>query len=292
METNEDRQRAEFKNMCFGFEGINRRILNEIMDYAPANIKQIYESILTIVPLIKKLELNVDIVPLLKSENGIYWSDYAYEYLDDNFFDKDYMYFTIYLNNDGCVNVNHDILISYSSLTKEKKCSLLSLFYQYLPSNFDWDGDNNRVMTIKYDLIDNPIKLDFDLLSSDDTYPLLQVFIAFEITNDYDLFDYIDKDNIITEIEGIFNNNKITCSYGNCDIEIRATRVNITELTQIYHTLTSILSKVKRKQKENFGVRKCKFYYYDTRDENKVKTCAINCDPQVKDRFFDFDKYL
>ena len=57
------------------------------------------------------------------------------------------------------------------------------------------------------------------------------------------------------------------------------------------HVQTDPQSK-KRKHKNDFGVKRCKLYHYKSKEDIDGKKYIINCDPQVKDRFFDFDKYL
>lgn len=298
METEEDRQKIELRNIFkrefFGFDEINRDILDNIIFGidTPENVKDIYSIIIKLIPLIQDLGFNVDIVPLIKSDDGVYWSDYATSYLEDNFFDKDFMYFTIYLESGGNkINIKKDISVDFSFLTKDMKCNILQLFYESLPNNFDWNGDNNKVMIIKYSSIENPVKLDFDQLNDDDTFPLLRVYIDFETTKDYGLFDYMENVNIVNEIENMFPN-KISCSYGDFDIDVDARRVNFTEVNQIYKSLQTILRKVKRKSKNDFGVKKCKFYYYESKSTNEPKKYVINCDPEIKDKFFGLDKYL
>ena len=303
METEEDKQRQEliqtFKRDFFGFDVIDEEKLSFIINKTQnENVKNVYKCINVIIPLIRKMGFNVDIVPLPISEDGVYWSDYADTYLNEkykhqnDFFLKDFMYFTVYLDERANINVNRDISISFSELIKEQKCSILALFYEHLLNNFSWNGDNNKIMSITYEPIENPTKLNFDLLRSDDRFPLLHVFISFRITKDYGLFDYLEKDNIISEIENILENEKITCSYGHFDIEITGSVVDMKEVDKIYKKLTTILSKVKRKNEDSFGVKSCKFYYYDEPNSDKCKKCKINCDPLIKERLYDFKKYL
>ena len=103
METEEDRQRANIieslKQDYFGFEEINQEKLDEIVNSHQTSdeVRDVYKNILSIIPLVRNLGFNVDIVPLPLSNDGIYWSDYADTYLDDKykkkFFDKEVMYF-------------------------------------------------------------------------------------------------------------------------------------------------------------------------------------------------------
>lgn len=289
----------DFKRHYWGFDEINQQGLDNKMSSVetPQNVQEVYKKIFVLIPLIRNLGFNVDIVPLVKSDDNVWWTDYAYTYLnkkDNAFFDNDFMYFTIYIENTGKINVQKNISVNYSSLTKEKKCAILSLFYDTLSNNFEWDGDNNKTMTICYDTIENPTKLNFHDLRSDDTYPLLKSDIWFKTTNNYGLFEYLEKDDIIAEIESIIPS-KIACSYGDFDIEMSARKVNMVDVINIYSSLTSILSKVKRKHKNDFGVKECKLYYFESFDDrlnDNPKKYIINCDPIVKDRFFDFDKYL
>jgi hypothetical protein len=301
METEQDVQRVQFlqdfKREFFGFDEINQEQLDNIINRAgtPENVQVIYCAIMNIIPQIKNLGFNVDIVPLLQSEDGFFWSDYADTYLRTKhlgtFFDKDFIYFTIYLDNSGEIITKKNISINYSELTKEQKCDLLSLFYKWVPNNFDWNGDNNNIMTIKYDTIENPTRLDFDSLRTDDTYPLLYIPIYFNTISGYGLFDYIESNNIISEIEHILPNNKVVCSFGNFDIEIKVSKVDDEEVKIVHEALKTILSQVKRKRKADFGVTECRLYHYESGNKTKMKY-IINCDPMIKDRFFDFEKYL
>ena len=306
METEEDRQRVNimksFKQDYFGFEEIDQEKLDEVANSHQTSdeVRDVYKNVLSIIPSIRNLGFNVDIVPLPLSHDGFYWVDYADTYLDDkykhSFFDKDFLYFTIYLDETGNINMRKDIIIHFSELTKEMKESLLGLFYEHLLDHFSWNGNNNKTMILSYKKIENPVKLNFDSLNSEDRYPLLLVFITFETINGYDLFTYLEKDNIISEIQHILEKDKITCSWGFCDIEITCSCVDIKNVNKIYKALTSILGKVKRKRKKDFGVSKCKFYYYESAScddiQDKCKKYKLNCDPIMKDRLFDFEKYL
>ena len=130
---------------------------------------------------VKKLKLlgfPVEIVLIPLSNNNIYWTDYPYSYLDTklekNWFDNKYMIFKIFLDSDGKLNKNKQILIEYYKLNDFDKKNVLDIFEQYLPYNFIWNGDPTEYMIITFSKIDNKFTNNVDL-TTDNTYPMFTI---------------------------------------------------------------------------------------------------------------------
>jgi len=110
-----------------------------------------------ILPEINKLSIETFIIPLPLSDGGMYWTDYAYDYIKEkhktDILDVKYMYFTFYLNNKATMlNENRPIIVNFSPLNKQNKASIIELFEEHLGDYFNWTGSNNRAIEIKLNL--------------------------------------------------------------------------------------------------------------------------------------------
>lgn len=72
------------------------------------------------------------IVPLPKSDRDIYWSDYANTYLTDkygkDYSDNKYLIFTFFLDNQGEINRNTRIKVSYTDMNVDHKKTVIDIF--------------------------------------------------------------------------------------------------------------------------------------------------------------------
>jgi hypothetical protein len=87
------------------------------------------------------------------SEKGIYWLDFADDYLKEKhgekYFDKPYMYFTFFLDKEGKhLNSNKNITVNYSEMKKEMKDKVLNILCKELSGNFEWNGNNDKSIII------------------------------------------------------------------------------------------------------------------------------------------------
>ena len=180
----------------------------------------------SIIPEIKKLNKYTNIVPIPISNNDIYWSDYPDSYLNNINSNTDwqdnYIYFGVYLDCNYKINKTKYISIMYSQLNLEEKKNLINIFYKYLPNNYEWNGNNNKIMMIN--LKKRKIKkININDLKSNDNYPYLYIFIKLE------KFDHINLNILeVEDINSLFKslekiNGHIDYSYSDEDLtfEIR-----------------------------------------------------------------------
>jgi len=171
----------------FGVPNIPLKNIPKYMDKHNV-LKKIYDKIM---PEIQINKINFFIVLLPRSKhNGIYWSDYANSYLTekygDDIFDKSsYVELTIYLYEDLSVDLTKKPIINYK-LEKLEQQIVADIFVKYLPYNYEWDGNDLKLMEISYDK--NKTKIQKVKLDNRQNYPVIIVTVYVH-TNTIDLFD-------------------------------------------------------------------------------------------------------
>lgn len=215
---------TEFKNICKK----SNQLVQDTIDHV---IKLIVD--------LRKLGKIAHLIPLPISSNGIYWSDYAGDYLDDVYGQewysnsKGYMYFTVYMNQQGTeINEKNPIGVSFSNLNREEKIQIIKLMDLYLPGRYVWTGRNTDKIFIQYIKTKIP-KIDISSLKDDDLYPMLVINVRYP-----DTVDLIRKSvNQIPDLSDTFqklldldkNETAVYYNYGihDAEIEFNAIPLNI-----------------------------------------------------------------
>ena len=144
----------------------------------------------TIIPEMKKNKINFFIVPLPLSNKGFYWSDYANSYIeefyDENYFEKNYVILTIYLNNDLSLNLNKIPILTYN-LTLKQSQLVFDIFYKHLPYNYEWDGNDMKAMELNYNK--KKKKIEKNKIKETSNYPLIIIQINLKFTKKISLFE-------------------------------------------------------------------------------------------------------
>ena len=182
----------------YGITSIPPKDINKLKK--DSMLKKIIENI---IPKIKKFNIETYLVPLPLSDQGHYWSDYPYDYIEHYYNSKlesEYIYFKVYLNQDLTINYDRDISIHYE-LDKSNAEKLQDFMHQELPNNFKWDGNLHKIMEISYETIKKNTKSKIDN-SSD--YPNFYVSIRLNIKKkEPDLLHVALNTNDIKEFKGI-----------------------------------------------------------------------------------------
>lgn len=144
-------------DMFYDIKITNEKKLEKIISKIP-NINKIYKILQSkIIPEINKLGIKTFIIPLPLSNNNIYWTDYAYDFIKEKYdvdiLDVPYFYFTFYLNNRANdLNYNRRYInINFSSLNKEIKNKVINIFEKNLFGYYKWNGLNTSQMSIFFD---------------------------------------------------------------------------------------------------------------------------------------------
>jgi len=175
------------------------------------------------------MDKDVYIVPLLLSDKGIYWTDFASDYIEK--IDPDvewdnYMYFTLYLTQDGEINFNRPIRCNYSEMGIAEKEQIYTIFDQHLPDHLVWSGSNNESIAVHYEpQEDNGRKA----LKEDDFYPRVRfdIQVSYKKMEKYglSLIDYgIEDIPQVQRIKAVLEDNAdfVDEEYGSCDITFYA----------------------------------------------------------------------
>ena len=108
-----------------------------------------------IIPEIKKNNINIYLVPLpISDHDNIYWTDYPHDYIteffDSDYFEKKFIYFTVYLTKDLKINTNKNITITYDLDIKQLQL-VYDILNKHLPYQYSWDGNDLKIMKISFD---------------------------------------------------------------------------------------------------------------------------------------------
>lgn len=238
---------------------LNETEFNNIIKKSPNNVRKTMQSLQDFIKEIRFHDKLAHIIPLPLSEGGIYWSDYAGDYLNDiygedwyNKYKKGYMYMTVHINNAGTEIIDTDkISVSYSSMNTEDKNITIKLLNKYLKNQYIWSGRNTEKIFISFDKIKTK-KIDTDSLKNDDDYPMLYIYIIF--VNNIDLFD---KDKYLFEktIKNIKNLIKVdedevfvTHGYGIDDMDITFNGISTNIYEKYIKKATNYLNDLKEKK--------------------------------------------
>lgn len=260
----------------YDIQNVSEESLKTIIESSPKYIKDIYNKIEIISEKLKGIGWIVDIIALPLSENGIYWSDYAGDYLEEkhgnNYYNQTALYFTFYLNKDGkTINTNKDIIINFTEMKKDMKIQVLTIFYDELPENYDWSGSNNESMAIYLNKNMNLNKPDFNKLKNDDQFPQLNLYIDIYCKE----LDDIPKLGLYKELlefkdSGPDRRYDFTYNYSDGRIEIEINGIDDDDVYTLYSQIESLVKyKYQSKDlKKNERVKRYHASFYS--DENTV----------------------
>ena len=132
----------------------------------------------TIIPLLKEKGIKCYLIPLPLSDNGVYWSDYANDYIkhyyDEDYYENEYLIITVYFDHNMTLNYNNDLKVSHN-LSIENSQIVYDIFLEHLPYNFQWNGNNLEIMMITYD---NGEKLVPLVIKEESNYPQINVYLT------------------------------------------------------------------------------------------------------------------
>lgn len=160
---------------------INNDALQKIIDSSSRDIKTTLNGVTKLIEKLRDLGKIAHIIPLPLSDGGMYWTDYAGDFLNEIYgmdWLDNHMYFTVYLNHDGDEITYREISVNYSTLNKEQKIDLIGLLNEYLPGRYRWRGSNTERIFIDYKKGEEN-ELDISKLKGDDVYPQFYVNIDF-----------------------------------------------------------------------------------------------------------------
>jgi len=221
--------------------------LDDIIANSIQEINDLYNKLKFVKGRLEMIGWVVDFIPLPLSDGGVYWSDYAGDYLQDkhgdDYWEKQSMYFTFYLSHDGKqLNPNREIIVNFSHMNREMKEKVLNIFYDELPDRFEWSGKNTKTMIIHFEKGEFA-KLDFKKLKDNDEYPTLSLYIH----NKCDDMDKIPKLKYYKKIEKLLEGMDYDMSYGLGSIELRVNGVEDKEVYKMYTKISKILNKYSSK---------------------------------------------
>lgn len=130
--------------------------LYDVVCVSPDKLKNIMEEhkitrriLHKVVPELESIK-KVFITPLPLSNGGVFWTDYAWDYIKEYYKYDDYdnyIYITVYLDDTGKEMTGTPIPIYFSApFTKEEKKKLTDVLWKHLSGYVEWDGkDYNRI---------------------------------------------------------------------------------------------------------------------------------------------------
>ena len=233
-----------------------------------------------IIPKVKKNKINFYFIPLVLSDNGIYWTDYAHSYLNEfygkKYLDSNFIQLTVYMNNNLKLNYDRDILIDYQ-LSLDQQQIIYDIFSEYLPYNYDWDGNQLKVMKISYQK--NKKKITKKKIKNTNRYPM--TYIKIYVKEEKNLPNFFDVDprnakelSILKEIEK--KAKLIDIDYGSNDIGLTIYGFNDLKL------LKQLVNSIKKSNKLSFEkdlfsleLKKIKALFYKNANDVKVNKFII-----------------
>lgn len=172
-----------------------------------------------------------------------------------------YIYFTIYLDQEGDnININKNIIVSYSHMNADEKRKIIKLFNDHLPKHFHWDGINTHVIIINYNKLDYVPEINLDKIKDNDVYP--ELYISIDMVQNNLLNVGIDHLNVIKTINKLFPENYIEPKYGMNTISINVYSIEQKDMEQIYPSLLEVLDNAKEDVDTSQRINKYKLYYY------------------------------
>ena len=230
-------------------------------------VKTIYFTLKNIIiPKLKEMGKYAEIIPLPLSYGGTYWVDYAGDYMDQKCGTKDwynnYVYFTIYLDQEGDnINMNRTIKVSYSLMNADEKRKIIKLFNDHLHKYFEWNGRNTHIIEIHYEKLDVVPEINLDKLKDDDVYP--ELYMSIEMIQN-DLLDTgIDHLNVTKVINGLFPEHHIDLEHGKNDISCTIYSVKQKDMKKyLYPLLLNALDAMKEDNDSTQKIKSYNIYYY------------------------------
>jgi len=167
---------------------VSNTVLNNIANKSSKDIKSTFKKLNALCEDIRKLNKHSHIVPLPLSQGGIYWSDYAGDYMTsiyaDEYWYENFMYFTVYMNVTGKeIDSNSLITGKFTDLSANEKRKIIDLLDKHLKNQYTWSGKNTDVIKISFTK-EFDTKINKSSLKDNDVYPALHLSV---ITSD-DLF--------------------------------------------------------------------------------------------------------
>jgi hypothetical protein len=165
----------------FGTKMIPLKDIPKHMNKNPT-LKIIYDKIM---PEIQKNNIHFFIVLTPPGKNNgtdIYWIDFGPSYLIETYGEKTVnqtprVILTVYLNDNLSVNTNKNAIMDYV-LDKSQQQLVADIFIKRLPYNYDWSGNDLKVMNILYKA--NKSKAQKIKLNDEPDHPSLTVEFNFQ----------------------------------------------------------------------------------------------------------------
>jgi hypothetical protein len=223
--------------------------LKEVIKNSSSDVKVVIKGIMKLIKDLRKLGKTAHIIPLPLSDGGIYWTDYAGDYLNEiygnDWFDN-HMYFTIYLNREGDqINTDREIGVSYSTLNRDEKIKVIELMEKHIPNRYSWRGSNTEKIFVQYEK-GEPNDLDISKLKDNDTYPQFYVNINFN-SKKINLFED-DKalvDKVVKQINAIAKVDFMDHEYGMHDMSIFLYSVDLKKREKIQNKIEELFDRMK-----------------------------------------------
>lgn len=220
---------------------------NKVVDKSPKDVKDTISGVLKLSAELRKFGKLVEIIPLPLSDGGVYWGDYAKDYISEkhgNNWYSNYMFFTIYMNHDGnMIEPDQGIRVTYSDMDKKSKIQLLDLLDKYLSGRYEWRGSNTESIFIKYKK-EKQIKVDRTKLKDDDIYPFIIIHIDFEKTiRLFDNYDIIQT--VLAELRRIAKVEFSNYGYGMHDMDVELYSVDHNKHIELEKKIGKYLTKLK-----------------------------------------------
>lgn len=223
----------------------------------------IYEVLKNIIipELEKQTDYKCALVPLPMSSHGMYWLDYPRDYVRDylKIESEKLFIFVIYLTYDIELNITRGINVLFDSMSVEEKKIVINLFESSLLGYFQWNGTNNRLISIKYEK-DNIDRIDQNKLKDNDAYSQIHVNLYMNNSN---LFDVDITD--LHVFETIINIMGCDIHYDYCMNNIIIRAYDCPNYTKQLQDALNIYIKPDNEQ----GIESYSIYYYTDKDSSE-----------------------
>lgn len=241
-----------------------------------SNIKNTIKNVNKLITKLRNKKYIAHLVPLTMDLDGNFWNDYPFDYMTEiygnNWYENKngYMYFVVYMDENGSEILPNNILIKFSKLNKNKKIEIINLLNKYFKNKYIWNGKNTNAIKISYHELEDFKKVDIKSLNDDpnnidDIYPLLSIHIIFN--KDINLFMDSKSTKYTNIIKSTFNINdqdSINISYTISTIDI-----NIYELpTKVY---IANINKLSNRLYKDHNISNFSFEYDTNKKIEKTK---------------------
>ena len=177
----------------------------------------IHTKITEIINELSNIDITSCFVALPMDKNGLYWSDYPTDYIQENYnITENYMCFIVYLNKKGNKIKKPYIVIQRDFDRLEKMIKVIEIIQTHLKDYFVWSGSSHDTMKIYFTKQETQPDI---VLKEDDSYPMYTLSIqtddVINLMKDYEYFH-----QIYDKIKELLNVDIKDFSYGIDDIEI------------------------------------------------------------------------